>query len=90
MTVTDAEALAAAIRELGERPTSLPASLNPLIADMLTAWHQMTGWDPDHLHRVAGPETVTLARAIIGRPADACPTCGGDQDCHQLGCQPTT
>lgn len=88
MTVTDTQALAAAARELRERPGPLPASLNPLLADMLDQWARVGGWDPDQLHRIAGPETVTVARHIIGQPADACPVYTGTGGDHQIGCQP--
>jgi hypothetical protein len=53
---------------------------------MLDQWARIGGWDPDQLHRVAGPETVTLARGIIGRPADACNVCTGEDGDHQIGC----
>jgi hypothetical protein len=88
--VTDAAILAGAARELRERPGPLPASLNPLIADMLDQWARVGGWNPEQLHRLAGAEAIALARGIIGRPENACPTCGGDDDCHQLGCQQPT
>ncbi|WP_035796421.1 hypothetical protein [Kitasatospora mediocidica] len=64
--MTDAEVLLAAVKELGERPSGLPVSCNPLIAAILTRWARMAGLDPDPLHRVGGPETVALARAITG------------------------
>ncbi|WP_354643906.1 hypothetical protein [Kitasatospora camelliae] len=88
--MTDTAILAAAARELRDRPGPLPASLNPIIADMLDAWERTAGWDPDFLKGIAGPETVTLARHIIGQPLNACPVCGGEDDVHQIGCQPTT
>lgn len=88
--MTDAAILAAAARECRERPGPLPASLNPLIADMLDQWARIGGWHPELLHRMAGRETVTLARHIIGRPENTCDVCSGDQDCHQLGCQQST
>jgi hypothetical protein len=90
VTVTDTQALAAAARELRERPGPLPASLNPLIADILDQWARIGGWDAQFLNRIGGRETLTLARHIIGRPIDACPACGGDEDCHQIGCQHPT
>jgi hypothetical protein len=88
--VTDAAILAAAARELRERPGPLPASLNPLIADMLDQWARVGGWNPDFLNRIAGKETVALARVIIGQPEGACDECAGDPDCHQVGCQQPT
>ena len=87
--MTDTAILAAAARELRERPGPLPASLNPLIADIIDQWARVGGWHPDLLNRMAGKETVTLARAIIGRPADACPICDGTDGDHQIGCPDT-
>lgn len=64
--MTDAEALRAAVRELADRPTGLPKSCNPLIADIFARWARMASLDPDLLHRIGGPETIALARAITG------------------------
>jgi hypothetical protein len=89
--VSDAAILAAAARELRDRPGPLPASLNPLIADMLHQWARVGGWNPELLHRMAGRETIALARGIIGQPESACPVCDGLDGDHQIGCQqPTT
>lgn len=86
----DTAILAAAARELRDRPGPLPVSLSPLIADMLDQWARVGGWNPDFLNRIAGKETVALARGIIGQPEGACETCGGEDDCHQIGCQQPT
>ncbi|MFI9274597.1 hypothetical protein ACIGXM_28385 [Kitasatospora sp. NPDC052896] len=63
--MTDAEALIAAIRELRHRPTGLPASCNPLIADVLVRWARVATLDPTFLNRVGGSEAVALARVIV-------------------------
>lgn len=88
--MSDTAILAAAARELRERPGPLPASLNPLIADMLHQWARIGGWHPELLHRMAGRETIALARAITGQHENTCTECTGTDDCHQLGCQQPT
>jgi hypothetical protein len=37
-----------------------------LVADVFDEWARMGELDPDLLHRVGGPETLALARAILG------------------------
>jgi hypothetical protein len=37
-----------------------------LVADVFDQWARMGELDPDLLHRVGGPETLALARAILG------------------------
>lgn len=87
--MTDTEALSAAIRELGERPSGLPASLNPTIARLLMLWAEVVRKHGEEvLLNADGPEIVALARHIIGRRADACPVCTGIDGDHQIGCQP--
>jgi hypothetical protein len=86
----DTAILAAAARELRDRPGPLPASLNPLIADILDQWARLGGWQADFLNRMGGKETIALARGIIGRPAGACPVCDGLDGDHQIGCQQPT
>jgi len=40
-----------------------------LVADVFDKWARMGEMDADLLHRVGGPETLTLARAILGGPS---------------------
>lgn len=37
-----------------------------LVASVLDEWARLGKLDPDLLHRVGGPETLALARAILG------------------------
>lgn len=36
------------------------------LAAVFEAWARMGGWDPGLLHRVGGPETLAVARAVLG------------------------
>ena len=65
--MTDAEVLQAAVRELRERPTGLPVSLNPLIADILNVWGRVgANYGDKALLLADAPEVLALARAITG------------------------
>ncbi|MHA6764747.1 hypothetical protein [Streptacidiphilus sp. PAMC 29251] len=40
----------------------------------------MGGWDADQLHRMGGPETVALARALLARVGERTCICGTAPD----------
>lgn len=63
--------LAEAVLLLRQDPSRVPLDhiTAELLATVLDAWHRMGRVDPGVLNRVAGPETVRLARHIANPPS---------------------
>lgn len=78
--MTDVETLQAAIRELRDRPSGLPKSCNPLIADIMARWTRLGSLNENLLNRVGGAETIALARAIASHATQRECACGRAPD----------